>query len=130
MTQNQDSILITLSQKTIKDRRGGFKKILEEWRSADGEQSTWWYKCGTAPKDPENVNWVYWVVKGRIRYRARLLDVVKDREIQFTNQSKPMFAKRWLVLFDFEQIPRRLQINRKGFQGFRYFDSDSLPINI
>lgn len=124
MKENQDSILITLSQQTIKDRRGGFRKIIQEWKDSDGYSLMWWYKCGTAPKDPEKVNYVYWVIKGRIRYRCRLAHIVKDKWMKFSEQSKPMYAKNWLVLFDFEPVPRDLQIDRKGFQGFRYFNSE------
>lgn len=124
MKESDDSILITLSTQTIKDRRGGFKRILKEWMNADGEDSTWWYKTGNGPKYPERIAWVYWVINGRIRYRCRLLELVKNKEMQFQNQLVPKYAKCWLVLFDFEHVPRHQQIAQKGFQGFRYFNSE------
>lgn len=121
MKEDQDSILITLSQKTIAERRGGYRQIITEWKSADGDPITWWYRLGTAPRHSENIEWVYWVVKGRIRWRCRLAGIEKNKEMRFSNQSKPMYGKNWLILFDFEEIPRHLQPLRKGFQGFRYF---------
>lgn len=124
MKEDQDSILITLSKQTIQDRRGGFRRILKEWYDSDGEHQTWWYKLGTAPKDYSRINWVYWVIDGRIRYRCRLLSILKNKEMTFNNQKGSMFAKNWLCLFDFEFIPRTIQIERKGFQGFRYFNSN------
>lgn len=116
------SIVLTLSQQTIADRRGGYRAILSEWANSDGENLTWWYKCGNAPKEPNQILYVYWVVKGRIRYRCRLLEVVKNTEMTFGTRT--MFAKNWLVLFDFEPIPRDQQVTMKGFQGFRYYDQD------
>lgn len=121
MKEGCDSILVTLSLQTIKERRGGFRAIVNEWRKSDGN-TAWWYKCGTAPKAPENIVWVYWTIGGRIRWRCRLLQVVNDLEIQFSTHSRPLYSKRWLVLFDFEPIPRAQQIEHKGFQGFRYYN--------
>lgn len=115
-----------MSSQTIKDRRGGWRKILSEWKNADGEHSTWWYKCGNAPKYQDRIAWVYWIVQGRIRWRCRLLEVHKNVEITFDRQSTPKFARAWLVLFDFEQIPRHLQTYQRGFQGFRYFNSEKI----
>lgn len=116
-----DSIVVTLAAKTIKERKGGLKQILSEWKQSDGEKLTWWYKLGNAPKNP--VIWVYWVLGGRIRCRSRLAGIVKTREMQFSDQSKPLYGKVWLVLFNFEPIPRAQQIDMQGFQGFRYFNS-------
>ncbi len=118
MIEQPDAIIITLSQQTIKDRRGGYRKILQEWLEADGERGLWYYKCGNAPK--HDVTIVYWIVMGRIRWQSRLVTIHRDKTMQFTNSFKPMYAKAWLELIDFEPIPRNLQIERKGFQGFRY----------
>ena len=109
-----DSILVTLGQSTIKDRKGGYKLIAKEWLNADGEQDTWWYRCGNAPK--REVVYVYWVIGGRIRWRSRLLDIHKDITMTFDNQTEAKYAKAWLVLYDFETIPRQLQTIRKGFK--------------
>lgn len=125
MRQNHDSILITLSQKTIKERRGGYRQIVDEWICSDGNPQTWWYKSSTAPKDPDRINYVYWVVMGRIRWRSRLAQVKKDSWEKFGGK-EPMYSKRWFVMFDFEPVPRKFQLPRTGFQGFRYFDSETI----
>lgn len=124
MLERPDSILVTLSQQTIRDYRDGYRGILTAWRCSDGENMAWWYRTGNGPK--QDVVWVYWVIAGRIRWRCRLLNLVKDKWMQFSNRSDPMYAKCWLVMIDFEPIPRELQIERKGFQGFRYFDSQKI----
>lgn len=117
-----ESIVITLSGQTIKDRRGGLRQILQEWRAADGENSVWWYRTGTVPKDL--VLFVYWVIAGRVRWKSKMFMIEEDKTMQFSNQSKPMYGKVWFGLFDFEPIPRKEQVNMKGFQGFRYFYPD------
>lgn len=116
-----DAIVVTLSMNTIRERRGGLRQILAEWRDADGERSTWWYKCGAAPTR-EIVN-VFWVIGGRIRYKSTLLAIERNKTMMFT-VGTPMFGKAWLILFDFEPIPRHRQIEMKGFQGFRYINSE------
>lgn len=115
-----DAILITLSQKTIKERRGGIRTIFMEWSNADGEKSTWSYKVGNAPK--HEVLWVYWVIGGRVRWRSRILAVHKKKWVRFSNRSTDMFGT-WIEMFDFEPIPRKEQFDQKGFQGFRYHES-------
>lgn len=125
MIEGSDSILITLSRDTIKARKGGYRQIAREWLASDGENSTWWYKCGTAPKDPDSICWVYWVIAGRVRWRCKLLQVERDRSMVFNGREDPIYARAWLVLFDFEQLPKRDQVERKGFQGFRYYQ----PVN-
>lgn len=122
MKEGCNSIVITLSQQTIKERRGGYKKIISEWLISDGELTTWWYKIGTAPKKAEDIEWVYWVINGRIRWRCRLLQIEKNMEKQFGEAGNVMYSKNWLVLFDFESLPKLQQIKKQGFQGFRYFD--------
>jgi len=119
MDQNHrpEAIIITLSQKTIQERRGGYRQILAEWQSCSDEWF-WYYKCGNAPIMP--VTTVYWVILGRIRWKCLLIDILKDTSVQFSNQSEQIYAKAWLQLTDFEPLPRRQQIPRKGFQGFRY----------
>lgn len=124
MSEPPDAILVTLSQQTIKDRQGGLRQILEEWRNSDGENLTWWYRIGHPPK--HLVIWVYWVIGGRIRWKSKLYMIEENRTFQFSGRSQPMYGKAWLGLFDFEPIPRRQQIQHKGFQGFRYFDHESI----
>jgi len=121
-----DAIVVTLSMNTIRERRGGLRQILTEWHDADGERSTWWYKCGTAPT--RDVVTVFWVIGGRIRYKSTLADIRRNETMRFSNRTAPMFGKVWLVLFDFQPIPRDQQIPMKGFQGFRYINSNQFNI--
>lgn len=118
--QPPDGIILTLSQRTIQQRRGGYKQIVQEWKDSNGEKMTWWYRSGTAPRDTSNIEWVYWVVAGRIRWRCRLLEIEKNVTKMFS-VGNPMFGKNWFVMFDFEPIPKHLQVEHKGFQGFRYY---------
>ncbi len=116
--ERPEAIIITLSLNTIKDYRGGYRAILNDWINSDGESMLWYYKCGNAPVQPVSI--VYWVVAGRIRWQCRLVSVLKNHTMKFSNGSFPMYAKAWLELIDFEQIPRQLQLAMPGFQGFRY----------
>ena len=113
-----DAIILTLSGETIKKRKGGLRQILKEWKDADGN-TLWYYKSGTAPKD--EVQTVYWVIAGRIRWKSKLAFIERNQAKKFSNHSEPIFGKVWFALFDFEPIPRSQQAECKGFQGFRYF---------
>ena len=117
MDERPEAIIITLSQQTIKDRRGGYRQIVEEWESRT-DSALWYYRCGNAPV--HDITTVYWVVMGRIRWKCLLVGIKRHEFMLFSNRTEPMYAKAWLMLTDFEAIPRRAQIERKGFQGFRY----------
>lgn len=126
MNEQHDSILITLSLHTIKKRSGGLRQIINEWLASDGERQFWYYKVGNAPKSPERILNVFWIINKRVRWKCKLFHVERDRpEITFTD-GRTMAAKSWLVLFDFEPIPRSMQLDIRGFQGFRYFDSSQI----
>jgi len=117
-----DCIIITLGKAAIKDHPGGWRAIIKEWKMADGESGGFWiYKCGTAPKHWDKINYVYWVVGGKIRARSRLVDVRKDLTIDF-GDGRELYGKRWLVLCDFEMFPMGERFGMKGFRGFRYFN--------
>ena len=123
MVEFSDAILVTLSQATIKDRVGGYRQIIQEWLQSDGERVIWHYKCGNLPK--RDVVWVYWVIGGKVRWRARVMETHKNKEMTFTDRdgSNPRrLTGNFLALIDFEQLPHP-QVNRKGFQGFRYYQS-------
>lgn len=122
MKEDCDSIMVTLSRNTIKNRKGGFKEIVQEWLEMDGIHYTWYYKLSSGPKDPSRISWVYWVIGNRVRYRSRVLEVERKKAMIFSHDQKPIFARAWLVCFDFEAIPRRSQVYFKGFQGFRYIN--------
>jgi len=115
MIDRPEAIIVTLSQREIKEK--GYRSIIEGWRKCT-DQYFWFYKCGNAPTMPVTI--VYWVVMGRIRWKCLLIDIYKDRWMEFDNKPGLHYAKAWLQLTDFEQIPRRQQVIRKGFQGFRY----------
>ncbi len=118
LEQRPEAIIITLSQQTIKDRRGGYKQILTEWANSDGNNGMWYYKCGNAPK--HEVTIIYWVVGGRIRWQSTLVTIHRNQTMRFSHRTKPMYAKSWFELIDFQPIPRHLQPVMQGFQGFRY----------
>ena len=120
-----DSIIVTLSQNTIKEREGGFRKILSEWNKSDGENITWWYRCGNKPK--RDFIFVYWVIGGRVRYFSRVCGIERADELH-TDDGRIIKGKYWVGCFDFESIPARFQVKRKGFQGFRYGNSSELML--
>ena len=120
--ENKDSILVTLSQAIIKERDGGYKKIIQEWLASDGENLSWWFRMGNAPK--REFLYIYWVVAGRIRYRCLATMYPSDQVT--LDDGRILDGKNWACCFDFEAIPRALQLNKKGFQGFRYFDSSNI----
>lgn len=121
MTGQEDALLITLSQSQIKKQ--GYKNIAKEWEKIDGDPLTWWYKMATAPKHLDRIIWVYWIVKGRIRWRCRYVGIEKDKAMEFGNRPGEHYAKVWLILVDFERIPRSEQVEQKGIRGFRYWRS-------
>ena len=118
----KDAIVVTLSQQTIKDRRGGLRTILKEWRDSDGENRVWLYRLGNAPK--HDIQEVYWVIAGRIRWKSKFAGI--DQRVTIKFGERTLRGKAWLILFDFEPIPRKQQIALKGFQGFRYFNPEQL----
>ncbi len=115
--ERPEAIILTIGQKLIQTRPGGYAKIVKEWNACN-DSSLWYYNLPNAPVHP--ITTVYIVVMGRIRWKCLLVGIERDKAIQFSNSPEPMYAKAWLMLTDFEAIPRRAQIERKGFQGFRY----------
>ena len=84
----------------------------------NGTNGMWYYKCGNAPK--HEVTIIYWVVGGRIRWQSTLVTIHRNQTMRFSHRTKPMYAKSWFELIDFQPIPRHLQPVMQGFQGFRY----------
>lgn len=124
----RDSIVITLSQSIIKERKGGYKEIVKEWLNADGEKGgVWCYKCHVLPKYPDKVLWVYWVISGRIRWKCKMAGTFKNRTIDFPGQNKSITGN-WLIVMCFEPIPKKIQIEMKGFRGFKYLEDGSKRI--
>lgn len=115
MDERPEAIIVTLSQREIQEK--GYRNIIKQWESCS-DRYFWFYKCGNAPKMP--VTTVYWVVMGRIRWKCLLIDIHRKTSMNFDNMPGEHYAKAWLQLTDFERIPRRQQVVRKGFQGFRY----------
>ena len=112
--ERRTAILITAGKKTI-DGHGSLRNLVKTWNELHG---TWWYRLGTAPKKPEDILEVYWTIGGRVRYKSRLLEV-QHGWVEF--ETGEHWAKNWLVLFDFQPLPRHEQRHIKGFQGFRYY---------
>ena len=118
MKELADSILITLGQDQIKSY-GGFKNVLTEWRKCNGSPLFWYQAIHQLPK--QKVVYVYWVIGGKIRYKSKLFDIDHGHNGPMIKHTSP----NWLVCFDFEHIPKLSQLERKGFQGFRYFCSEA-----
>lgn len=118
----KDAIILTLSQRIIKERPGGFRQILKEWSEANGEPYTWSYRVKSVPK--QDITTVFWVIGGRIRYKSKVLDKHRNQTIQFVNRPITMTGN-WVEMFDFEPIPKNKQQSYQGFQGFRYTDSEA-----
>lgn len=118
MEDRPEAIIITMSQQTIKDRPGGYKRIMEEWMGSNGD-TIWNYRCINPPVHPVSI--IYWVIAGRIRWQCRLVSVQKVKRRHSSDVfRKRIYAMAWLELIDFEAIPRQIQPAMKGFQGFRY----------
>ena len=120
MRELTDSIIITLSKQTIKERRGGLRQILKEWSASDGDNKVWGYMMRNVPTQ-EIIN-VYWVIAGRIRWKCKIAEVRQNRWKRLGRGGKvEEYSTYCVFLFDFEPIPRIDQMEMKGFQGFRYF---------
>lgn len=116
-----DSVLITISPERLAAYPGGYKAMIEDWQRCNGKPNTWWFKMHYSPRIMPL--YVYWVVGGRIRWRAKVADVLKNTSITFAGRDKAEYGKAWFVTFDFEQVPRRLQAELQGFGGIRSFES-------
>jgi len=109
-----EGIYITLGAAQIKEH--GYKKYLDDFKMCDGEQGFWYYRMKNLPvKDFVDV---YIVIGNKVRWKARLLEIVKDVRVHYFNGEVDEHF-RGLVLIDFEKLPKPYE-HKKGFQGFRY----------
>lgn len=110
-----DSIYITIGASQIKEH--GYQKYLNDFANCDGDNGLWYYKMSNLPV--KDFVTVYIVIGNKVRWKARLLEVVREpREVHFDNGSVNEEFKG-IILFDFESMPKPHQ-QMKGFQGFRY----------
>lgn len=110
-----DSLLITLSMQVLKEQyEGGYRQVIKDWQAADGDPTFWMFLMkNRLPKSLDKIVYVYWVLGGKIRWRCKYAGLEPT--------SKELWGYNWMLLFDFEKLP--VQIPYKGFQGFRYYNS-------
>lgn len=111
------AILCTISQGCIKDQPDGYRGLIKSFEKCDGEKSIFWWRMTAKPK--HDVLYFYFVIGGKIRWKAKLLQYVDGGEIKF-DDGRTLYARCWALLIDFERLPNP-QVRRSGFQGFRYF---------
>lgn len=95
----------------------GLKECIRqiEYVKNNADENIWWHSIGTRPT--QDVLYAYITILGKIRYRANVAGWYPGGEKEF-NDGRKRSAKHWLCLSDFVAAPR--DIERKGFQGFRY----------
>lgn len=95
----------------------GFKECIRQIEAVrtHADDMVWYHSIGNRPT--QEILWCYISILGKIRYKAKVVEWQPGHEKQFGDGRK-MSAKHWLVLCDF--VPAPHDIERKGFQGFRY----------
>lgn len=117
------NILITIGKKTIDAQIDGYRSLVKAFEKSTGDGGFFWWRCSNLPRTPaQEIEYVYIVLGGRIRWRARVLDYHGPGWIAF-DDGRDIFSKGWMQLFDFERLARSEQTKRKGFQGYCYLDS-------
>ena len=94
-----------------------YRYFCETWKICDGEQSIWWFTISAKPK--HDIQWAYIVIGGKVRWRARVAGYEYEEGEKTFSDGHKVKGKLWILLFDFEQLPRPHQ-KMKGFRGFRY----------
>lgn len=123
-----DAIIITLPVKFFDTYPGGEEKFERVLKQVDAGNMVWFNTIGGGVPALE-VEFVYMVIGGRIRYRFTALEFLakkhvvvddvgdsKERVEFFSGTGKP---RNWVKLGGPVIEPDRLY-ERKGFQGFRY----------
>lgn len=116
-----DGIILTLSAACIKDN-GGYREMVKDFLRcrSDVEQPEfmrmYWMRLPVKPI--HQVMYVYIVMHNKIRWRANIVELHGEGYKEFSG-NRVLKAKCWMVVCDFEPMPRPL-IERRGFRGFRY----------
>lgn len=117
------TILVTLTEKDIRDRPGGLKQIVKEWKYTDGETLSWWYRTDVPPSKAVTV--VYWVIDGVVRYRSKLDQVHLNKKVHFPDKPRPTFGAVWFSLSNFESLPPDQHKEVKRFSGWKYINPET-----
>jgi hypothetical protein len=97
------------------------KRRLAEAKSALGEKARLWHRTRHAPKRAEELldgGSMYWVIKGRVAARQRLLGFETD-----TDEEGRKFC---FIMLDPEIMPTAARRHR-AFQGWRYLPAADAP---
>ena len=97
------------------------QRRLSEGRVKHGSKARLWHQTRNAPKRSEELlrgGSIYWVIKGHISARQRLLDfeVKEDEE-----------GRKICLIFMDPEIILTVPWRHRAFQGWRYFEGNSAP---
>lgn len=118
-----EGIYVTQSRQRAIELKGsveaGYKDWVQTIEKCHGSNGwLYWWKLGNKPK--KDVIYAYIIIENKVRWRARILEFTKEMTKTFlTPTPRTMHAKCWMLLYDFEKLPRPYEV-KKGFQGFRY----------
>lgn len=124
MNQPADGIIITISQKMLKEN--GYKHWLRNFLFAMNQHEaewSYWIRLGAKPKRVKDLLYVYLCIGGKIRFRAFFGGTEGPLEKTFSNwgggEGKTVFARAWVILAGpVERPPHTIPF--KGFRGFKY----------
>lgn len=108
------NLYITIGADQVKEK--GWRNMLQDMLRCDGDRVIYWWRLGNQPK--REINEVFIVVGNKVRVKAKFAGYADGGETTF-DDGRTMYAKCWMLLFDFELLPAPHK-KRKGFQGFRY----------
>ena len=110
-----EGIYVTLGAAQLKEKP--YRKQVESFLQCDGENFVFNWALHNKPK--KQFTWVYIVIGGKVRWKARFVDWDTDNEHKTFSDGRRFSSTHWMILIDFEQLPRPHEL-KKGFQGFRY----------
>lgn len=123
-------ILITISQAQIKAQ--GYRSILHDFEECSDPFGDDVYYIRLPGKPKHELHRCYIVIAGAIRWKATVVFVREACTMHFYHNftfergeadHEAIYGRAWLVLADFVKLPRPYE-KRKGFQGFRYINSN------
>jgi hypothetical protein len=93
-----------------------------DWMSQEGKL---WYALHTRPKSAHPGCWVYFILDGQLRARAKAINFVEtSKEEEYSYSGHKHQRKKWTVECSSPMEPAILPISHQGFQGFRYVTLD------
>lgn len=97
------------------------QRKLADIRAADGKKAKLWHRTRHAPRRADELlagGSMYWVIKGRISARQRLIGFETDKDEEG--------RKVCFIMLDPKLIPTAPRRHR-AFQGWRYFPGADVP---